>query len=663
MMFGPIRVLAVDDDPAHLLAITSGLAASGIPCAGYWYDRDTGSLSPAPTLKLSHVRLIFMDLNLAEIAGGPPSTASLCATVMEVLEQLLSADAGPYLLVFWTNASSRVRDVAAMLYERLEQAHGVPCPLAVGELAKGPFIVNEPHEKDFKSGLAKFHADLHARLPDLANAVAGVVASDPQLNLLCAWETRAAAAAAGAVNEIFWCARDDAPAVDRTQAVKRICAKVALAASGDASAKAAPARAFDAGMADILVDQFGASVDELAYRSAVIASIDVTLSTGDIRCNDDLRVSAALNTFFHVDTEVATTTAAERGVVVTAKPFNKNELGFRLDEQLNDFLIAWESVPVERQLEFKALWMELRKRQLEFVLIEIGADCDHAQNTSRTRRFLLGLEVPKHFTGLLRFPGNGKLRNDALELLGPWTLDGEEMWLLVSCRRFWIWQEKQPHAKSRVKYRLRGAIVEKLLHRYASWHSRPGVIEFNPASVSAPALYFAYGSNMYGGRLKALAPSAKKLCIATLTGHKLTFAKVSTDGSGKCHIEKTDVASDLVYGVLFLLEGKDWPALDVREGGYRRTEVTVSTPDGACVATTYVAEAVDPMVIPFDWYVAYVQAGAEEHGLPADYLAQIQATTVKEDADQERAAKHKAAVAKTPPPAAASGVPLGPTHS
>ena len=40
-MFGPIRAVAIDDEPSHLLAITTGLSASGIPCMGYWFDRDT----------------------------------------------------------------------------------------------------------------------------------------------------------------------------------------------------------------------------------------------------------------------------------------------------------------------------------------------------------------------------------------------------------------------------------------------------------------------------------------------------------------------------------------------------------------------------------------------------------------------------------------------
>lgn len=647
-MFGPIRVLAVDDDPEHLLAITSGLTASGIPCAGYWYDKNTGDLSPAPKAKLEHVRLIFMDLNLAEIAGGPPETASLCTTVMDVLDQLLSAKAGPYLLVFWTNVSSRVQEVAEMLYERLEKIHDISCPLAVGQLAKGPFIVSAPNEKDFKTSLAKFHADLHSKLPAMADAVGAVVESDPQLNLLCAWETRASKAAAGAVNSIYWCTKSDESAIDRSQSIKQVFAKVAVAASGENYAKTSPARAFDAGMTDIMVDQFGASVDETRYQKIVQSSIDDAVKTGDIHLKDDFKVSAALNTFFHVDTEVSTTSAAERGVVIHAKGFSKNDLGFYPKDYLTEFLIPWESVPEERKIEFRTLTKEFQSGKLEFVLIEIGADCDHAQDTARTRRFLLGLEVPARFVGLLRFPRNGKLRNDALELLGPWSIDGDEKWLLVSCKRFWIWQKKEPHSSSQVKYRLRGAIVEKLLHRYASWHSRPGIIEFNSASSAVPVFYFAYGSNMYGERLKSLAPAAKLLNNAKLLGYKLTFDKVSSDGSGKCNIQKSDTQTDVVLGALYMLEAKDWLALDARERGYRRVEVKVTTPDGDCIATTYVAETVDASLKPFDWYVGYVIAGAKEIGLPADYLDQINAIEMQEDTDLERSAKHKAITAASP---------------
>jgi hypothetical protein len=130
-VFGPIRAVAIDDEPSHLLAITTGLSASGIPCVGYWYDRGSHQLQPAPPAGgLPYVRLILMDLNLEELAGIP-DPANLCGTVMDVLHQIVSKDGGPYLLVFWTQVGTKVEAVKTLLYQRLE---GIPFPLAVLEL-------------------------------------------------------------------------------------------------------------------------------------------------------------------------------------------------------------------------------------------------------------------------------------------------------------------------------------------------------------------------------------------------------------------------------------------------------------------------------------------------------------------------------------------------
>src|SRR5581483_9807807 len=133
-MFGPIRAVAIDDEPSHLLAITAGLSASGIPCMGYWYDRDAHDLRPEPDKGgLPFLRLVLMDLNLEEL-GGVPETANLCGTVMNVLRRIVSKDGGPYLLVFWTQVAMKVDEVKTMLYQRLE---GIPAPVAILELPKG----------------------------------------------------------------------------------------------------------------------------------------------------------------------------------------------------------------------------------------------------------------------------------------------------------------------------------------------------------------------------------------------------------------------------------------------------------------------------------------------------------------------------------------------
>jgi hypothetical protein len=642
-MFGPIRAVAIDDEPSHLLAITAALSASGIPCMGYWYDRETNGIKPEPPQGgLPYVRLIFMDLNLAELAGLPDAK-SLSGPVISVLKDIVAPNGGPYVLIFWTQVGSRVGEVGQILYERLETVAGVPCPISVVELDKSQFLTADPAQGDFKTALTAFYSDLHAMIPGLKQAVEGVVSRNPQLNALGAWETRASDAAALAVNEVFACAKEDTPdPAGRSESIGKVLAKIAAAAASE-YVNEEPARALDAGMVDILVDQFGASVGKPGYNEAIKAAIGEAVKN-KASCRDEVRVSAALNTFFHIDTEVGSAKAGDRGVVISAMPFNKGELGFRHNDLLNEFLSPIESFEkLPRYPKAKALWDEF-KRSPEFVLVELGADCDHAQDTTRTRRYLVGLEIPVKYFELIHHPEFQNLRSEALQLLGPWTIGQKTFFLLVSCRRFWVWQERKPHAKGVVKYRLRTSLVNKLLHHYATWHSRPGIVEFR-TDVKAPAfLYFAYGSNMLVKRLLARAPSAAATAIGYIEGARIAFDKVSVDGSGKCTFQDSADSKNLVHGVLFRIDTDDKTALDMAEGlgdGYEERTVQVIVGADTIEAVTYVAMKTDQALKPYDWYHESVVKGATDYGLPDAYVDSLRTLGSQPDPDEQRATENR----------------------
>jgi hypothetical protein len=446
---------------------------------GYWYDRDTSELRPAPPEGgLPYLRLLFTDLNLAEL-GGVPDTSVLWAAVVSVLKQVVSKDSGPYLLVFWTRVGAKAAEVKEMLYARAEQLDGVPCPIDVLEMSKAQFLVEPPKGKDFDEGLREFYAALHANIDKLREAVSAAVATNATLNAVSAWETRAADAAALSVNEVHRCARTDEQEPSRIgESLTRVVAKIAVAASGNVAAQAEPARALDAGMQDILIDQLGSSVDDPDYKGTVTAAVGQTLA-GAIAFGNSVAMHAELNTFFHVDRQVATARSWDRGVVVPARPpMTGNVLGFNARELLgSEFLFPPELFPEAERDAIRAL-MQAFRPAAEVVLIELGADCDHAQDHDRTRRYLLGVEVPEQFMRLARAHDNGGLRNGALELLGPWMIGGAATYLLISCRRFWTWQRREPPPVHEVRYRLRSSVVDKLLHRYSTWSSRPGIVEF-----------------------------------------------------------------------------------------------------------------------------------------------------------------------------------------
>lgn len=162
---------------------------------------------------------------------------------------------------------------------------------------------------------------------------------------------------------------------------------------------------------------------------------------------------------------------------------------------------------------------------------------------------------------------------------------------------------------------------------------------------------FAYGSNMLNTRLQApeRCPSARVLGVAELPGYELRWHKKSRDRSGKCDIVKSDRPGASVFGVLFEIACSEKVKLDKAEGlgaGYDETQVQVLLGAHHRTVNAYIATDTDPMLKSYTWYRALVVAGAKEHGLPAEYVAGLEAVLADVDPDQARHGKNMAFIGK-----------------
>jgi gamma-glutamylcyclotransferase (GGCT)/AIG2-like uncharacterized protein YtfP len=143
-------------------------------------------------------------------------------------------------------------------------------------------------------------------------------------------------------------------------------------------------------------------------------------------------------------------------------------------------------------------------------------------------------------------------------------------------------------------------------------------------------LYFAYGSNLCSGRMRTRVAGAVTRGRARLPGRRLTTDKLGRDGSGKANLRAD--ASAAVWGVLYAIDSAYWPALDACERGYARVGVAVELDDGETLrAETYVSEAFTDDPVPRASYKRLIVEGAREHGLPADYIATLEALPEKPD--------------------------------
>jgi len=153
---------------------------------------------------------------------------------------------------------------------------------------------------------------------------------------------------------------------------------------------------------------------------------------------------------------------------------------------------------------------------------------------------------------------------------------------------------------------------------------------------------FAYGSNLCIVRMRARVPSARPLVAAALEAYALRFHKHGRDGSGKADAHFTSSAEDVVWGAVYEIDAAEKRLLDRVEGlgsHYLEREVGVATVAGSRLdAWMYYASPhrIVEGLKPYGWYHRFVVEGARQHGLPADYVAALEAIEFIDDPDPRR---------------------------
>ena len=169
------------------------------------------------------------------------------------------------------------------------------------------------------------------------------------------------------------------------------------------------------------------------------------------------------------------------------------------------------------------------------------------------------------------------------------------------------------------------------------------------------SLYFAYGSNMSSIRLQAHIAQVENVGLALLSGYQLSFYKKGGDGSGKCNVYCTGDCAHKVYGVLYRLGQRQLEKLDIYEGvghGYHRKTVYCQLRSSCetVTAVLYLApdQYTDDSLLPFEWYRAFVLAGAREQRIPETYIREVLEVAAVSDPDHARSLKNSTLLAGTP---------------
>ncbi|XP_059206045.1 gamma-glutamylcyclotransferase a [Centropristis striata] len=151
------------------------------------------------------------------------------------------------------------------------------------------------------------------------------------------------------------------------------------------------------------------------------------------------------------------------------------------------------------------------------------------------------------------------------------------------------------------------------------------------ASTNGRFMYFAFGSNLLKERLQLANPSAIFLTIGRLKDYKLNFGlwEKHVDNiwhGGVATIETCPGAE--VWGVIWTLSNENLPSLDNQEGvslgKYSPLEVLVETDKGLMRCRAYQMNNFHAC-LPSPQYKQVVCLGAEQNGLPVEYLKGLKA--------------------------------------
>ncbi|HMR17676.1 MAG TPA: hypothetical protein PKA53_00125 [Sphingobacterium sp.] len=367
------KIIIVDNVPEQLEILGKSFFENGLGCRTFEYDISYDE-------PLEKVRIAFFDINLTEktVDANYENNDQILANntavfndLANAINQYISKNNGPYVLIFWT-ANSRIVE-AFKLYMR-DPARGF------GETAS-PILIDCIDKTAFVDG--------NDEQENLSDRVLALLNSNEKIKFLFDLEENAKNAGESTLDRIY----DILPKNDEWgkseqlfEGLDKVLSKIAASTLGFQHAKENPKKAAYEGLLPILNYEFLNGESNVNWFE-IVSQLNKATKENDI-LSPDINIQHKVNALYHIE-DSDNQSKETRGCVIEVSKKNKRNLETFGITDIDNWISKLLAIKENNQAQ------QTRKTEIlsnsKLIAIELSAACDFSNKKPRINKYILGV--------------------------------------------------------------------------------------------------------------------------------------------------------------------------------------------------------------------------------------------------------------------------------
>ncbi|WP_343680335.1 hypothetical protein [Chryseobacterium arthrosphaerae] len=367
------KIIIVDNDRRQLEILGKSFFENGLGCRTFYYDL-------AYDEPLEKVRIAFFDINLTERAVDAnyetdsqilENNSAVFNDLAIAINQYISKNNGPYILIFWT-ANSKVVEAFKLFMRNPDRGFlDTASPILIDCIDKTPF--NDENGEEI----------------NLSDKVLELLNSNEKIKFLFDLEENAKISGENTLDRVYnILPKNDiwGQSEQLFENLDKVLSKIAASTLGFEHAKENPKKGIYEGLLPIINYEFLKSDSNVDWNN-IVGQLNTAVKYKDLTSPDKI-IQYKMNSLYHIESFTNQTNDV-RGVVIEVSKKNKRILSTFGIENIDEWINQLLSIKAANDKQIA------RKNEIlnncKLIAVELSAACDYSNKKPRINKYMLGV--------------------------------------------------------------------------------------------------------------------------------------------------------------------------------------------------------------------------------------------------------------------------------